>query len=307
MIRPLTIVTFLMACGSGLYLYQSKHEVQVLDRDIEKTIHDTATLREQSRLLAAEWTMLNDPETLRKYADAYLSLKTIAPTQFTSLADLDSRLPAVRIETPEPTPSTTTDEDDAAPALSEAVPPNRSAPPAAASPPQAETPAAVVAEEPKPAPLHPAPVVASSAVPSAARPAKVAIAKPLAPAVVHTSGPDQHAAESRVADAHPTLPAAETHMAAVRPSVAQPIVAQTSVPQSTAPQTPPRQAMFASTPHPTLVSAASRPMPVAAPAPPIQAQPQYAGSLLGMARGTTAPAPLPRPMPVSTAQWSNAN
>ena len=36
MIRPLTIVTFLMACGSGLYLYQSKHAAQVLDRDIER-------------------------------------------------------------------------------------------------------------------------------------------------------------------------------------------------------------------------------------------------------------------------------
>jgi len=67
MIRPLTIVTFLMACGSGLYLYQSKHAAQVLDRDIERTVRDTATLREQSRLLAAEWTMLNDPETLRKF------------------------------------------------------------------------------------------------------------------------------------------------------------------------------------------------------------------------------------------------
>ena len=96
MIRPLTIVTCLMACGSGLYLYQSKHEVQLLDRTIERTVHDTEALREQSRLLAAEWTMLNDPERLRQFSDTYLSLKTISPSQFTSLADLDSRLPAVQ-------------------------------------------------------------------------------------------------------------------------------------------------------------------------------------------------------------------
>ena len=96
MIRPLTVATFLLACGSGLYLYQSKHEVQLLDRTIEKTVHDTGALREQSRLLSAEWTMLNDPDRLRQFSDTYLNLRTINPAQFTSLADLDNKLPAQR-------------------------------------------------------------------------------------------------------------------------------------------------------------------------------------------------------------------
>ena len=74
MIRPLTIATFLLACGSGLYLYESKHEVQLLDRTIEKTVHDTTALREQSRLLAAEWTMLNDPERLRQLNEGLKNL-----------------------------------------------------------------------------------------------------------------------------------------------------------------------------------------------------------------------------------------
>ncbi len=100
MIRPLTIATCLLACGSGLYLYQEKHEVQLLDRTIERTVHDTGTLRDQSRLLAAEWTMLNDPERLRQFSDTYLSLKTITPSQFTSLADLDTKLPVARAEVP---------------------------------------------------------------------------------------------------------------------------------------------------------------------------------------------------------------
>src|SRR5271163_3687391 len=102
MIRPLTIATFLLACGSGLYLYQSKHEVQLLDRAIEKTVHDTGALREQSRLLAAEWTMLNDPDRLRQFADTYLHLKSINPAQFTSLADLDGKLPVPVAEVPAP-------------------------------------------------------------------------------------------------------------------------------------------------------------------------------------------------------------
>ena len=102
MIRPLTVATFLLACGSGLYLYQSKHEVQLLDRTIEKTVRDTGALREQSRLLSAEWTMLNDPDRLRQFSDTYLNLRTINPAQFTSLADLDNKLPAQRVEVPAP-------------------------------------------------------------------------------------------------------------------------------------------------------------------------------------------------------------
>lgn len=102
MIHPVTCVCFLLACGSGLYVYQSKHRVQVLDREIEKTVHATDALREQTRVMHAEWTLLNDPQRLQALADQFLSLKTVAPGQFTSMAELDSRLPAVRA--PEPVP-----------------------------------------------------------------------------------------------------------------------------------------------------------------------------------------------------------
>ena len=34
MIRPLTCISVLLACGSGLYLYQTKHHAQVVDRQI---------------------------------------------------------------------------------------------------------------------------------------------------------------------------------------------------------------------------------------------------------------------------------
>src|ERR1700709_1313178 len=100
MIRPLTVATFLLACGSGLYLYQSKHEVQLLDRTIEKTVRETSAMREQSRLLSTEWNMLNDPERLRQFSDTYLSLKSINPAQYTSLADLGAKLPAPQAEIP---------------------------------------------------------------------------------------------------------------------------------------------------------------------------------------------------------------
>ena len=103
MIRPITFTTFLLACGSGLYLYQAKHGVHVLDRQIEQTVKATDALREQTRMLRAEWTLLNDPERLRQLSDQFLTLKTVSPSQFTSLAELDNRLPPIQ---PKPAPST---------------------------------------------------------------------------------------------------------------------------------------------------------------------------------------------------------
>ena len=72
MIRPFTCVCFLLACGSGLYLYQSKHRVQMIDREIENTVRATEELREQTRVLHAEWTLLNDPQRLQALADQFL-------------------------------------------------------------------------------------------------------------------------------------------------------------------------------------------------------------------------------------------
>jgi hypothetical protein len=153
MIRPFTLVCFLLACGSGLYLYQAKHRVQVLDHEIERTVRDTSERRERIRVLHAEWTLQNDPQRLQVLADQFLTLKTVAPGQFTSLAELDNRLPAV-------------------------PPPEAATPlPAPPSPPVADTPPP---EEPKPVPVavnkppppppapvapKPAPVVAAASPP----------------------------------------------------------------------------------------------------------------------------------------------
>jgi len=94
MIRPITVFTFLLACGSGMYLYQAKHRVSLLDQQIDQTVKQTETIREQSRALHAEWMLLNDPDRLHRLAAHYLTnLQPVAPTQFTDLVDLDSRLP----------------------------------------------------------------------------------------------------------------------------------------------------------------------------------------------------------------------
>ena len=86
MIRPFTCVCMVLAGVSGLYLYQAKHRVQLLDRDITTPIHATETARQRIGVLRAEWTLQNDPERLAQLADRFLTLKTVTPGQFTSIS-----------------------------------------------------------------------------------------------------------------------------------------------------------------------------------------------------------------------------
>ena len=62
------------------------------------TVRATDAVREQIRLLHADWTLLNQPDRLQKLADQFLALKTTNPAQFMSMADLDARVPLM----PEP-------------------------------------------------------------------------------------------------------------------------------------------------------------------------------------------------------------
>ena len=105
MIRPFTLICMLLACGSGLYLYQTKHRVQLLDREIAQTVQATIAARDRAGVLRTEWTLLNDLERLRALSDQHLQLRPVAPSQFTTLADLGNRLPAPRAPLPEPAAS----------------------------------------------------------------------------------------------------------------------------------------------------------------------------------------------------------
>lgn len=290
MIRPLTIATCLMACGSGLYLYQEKHEVQLLDRTIERAVHDTEALREQSRLLAAEWTMLNDPERLRQFSDTYLSLKTISPSQFTSLADLDSRLPAVQPEVPAHGPD---EQELAAPPVGAQASP----PPVPDPAPAAEPASAAVADEDLPVPPIPtmprAPGVASAVHPAEARaperPSRPVVAEsPPRPAV---AAAPVRAAELRGAEQRSYDSRAGQQRAAPR-------VADARVDVRTQAAPPPPRPIVLSAPRPSLP--ANGPVngaPAIAPRRPVvAASAPYGGSLLGMAHGSMPPAPQPTPV-----------
>ena len=160
MIRPFTCLCLVLAGASGLYLYQEKHRAQLLDRDITATVRATEAAQARSGVLRAEWMLQNDPERLAQFADRFLALKTVTPSQFTTLADLDQRLPPV--PTPEAKPADTTDEGE----------------PVAAAP-ETESPKVATATEPKPEPARreaaapaPRPLPASRLASVASRPAE---------------------------------------------------------------------------------------------------------------------------------------
>jgi hypothetical protein len=94
MIRPVTCICLVLAAGSGLYLYQVKQRAFALDADLRSTYHSIDMARDRTRMLRADWALMNDPERLQALADQYLSLKPMAPSQLKTLDQLASALPA---------------------------------------------------------------------------------------------------------------------------------------------------------------------------------------------------------------------
>jgi hypothetical protein len=315
MIRPLTIATCLLACGSGLYLYQEKHEVQLLDRTIERTVHDTNALREQSRLLAAEWTMLNDPERLRQFSDTYLSLKTITPSQFTSLGDLDARLPTPQALVASQGP----DDAEAVPMATETPAPNGSDPassgPVAAS--QDGGTQTAVADEALPVPPIPAPRPVPATRNAETRTAD-RVSVPRATSADYQARPVV-TAEARAPEQRPTEQRpSEQRVSSRFPGQDGRTQEQRFAEERTGSRPGDAYADSRTPPPRPIILGAPRPMPANAPA---NAAPQstpsrpasvaasapspspYGGSLLGMARGSMPPAP--RPTPVNASYNSN--
>ena len=130
MIRPFTAICMSAAFASGLFLYQTKHQAQMLDRQIMGVLKQTEAARERIGVMKAEWALLNEPERLADLSQKHLGLRMLTPAQFVSVADLGSRLPAPA--TPGTAPSAT-DEAAAEPAPAAPLPVAASVPVAAAA------------------------------------------------------------------------------------------------------------------------------------------------------------------------------
>ena len=259
MIRPTTLVCALLAFGSGLYLYQSKHRAQLLDREIGRVVGDTRAARERITVLTAEWQNLNEQERLKALAQQYLPIRTLLPPQTVPLAELGQHLPAP-------------------------LPPGASAPPAeelvpalvASAPPPSAAPAAVPVSRPAARPVPVAALVVAAAVVQAAPPV---LPRPLPESPHAVARPSVAAAPALVVG-----PAIAAPIGSAAPLVSRPaLVQRVSAPPAAAYVAP---ASFA--PGPVGVQPASA-TSVAFPA-----APSPVVSSLGIAaRGSLLPPPVP--------------
>ena len=101
MMRPFTLLCLFAALGAGFYLFQTKNQAMLLDREIVRTMKQADATRQRTGLLRAEYALLNDPGRLTELAAMFLpELKHTPPSQFSGTADLDRRLPAIGAPSP---------------------------------------------------------------------------------------------------------------------------------------------------------------------------------------------------------------
>jgi len=67
---------------------RSLKEIKAIDRQIEQE-------KEKQRVLAADWTMLNEPARLQRLAAKHLSLARVEATQIATVVDLKARVPVL--------------------------------------------------------------------------------------------------------------------------------------------------------------------------------------------------------------------
>jgi hypothetical protein len=241
MIRPLTLLTLASAAGAGLYLYQVKHSVSQLDRELRGINRQTEQARERTQVLRAEWALLNEPDRLRQVAQRHLPLEAMTPTQFVRMAEMERRLPGARAFAGQPSLFAPTepagDGSATAIALAAAAPRERPAAMIAAvapvTAPAGPAPAAAPPQSASPPPAAAAPALAAVEAPARAAPARVAAAAPRAvppsapgPAPVrqamHVERPAAAVVPQRVA-APIASPAVVSALGGVGPSLAPPV------------------------------------------------------------------------------------
>ncbi len=83
---PITIIVLLAVLAVSLGLYRLESEVQTLERRLAKATAQLEQNRRDSRILAAEWSFLNQPGRLEELALRHLDLTELRPSQIGHLA-----------------------------------------------------------------------------------------------------------------------------------------------------------------------------------------------------------------------------
>lgn len=264
-LHPLSVVTMLAAGLAGAHLYQTKHQVAQLDKELREVARQIEETEKRTQVLRASWAQLNEPGRLRQVVQSTMPLEPMQPSQFVRLAELERRLPP-------------------------AQPLDRSEPSLFGAPAPATLPAEAIALLP-PAPARLV-AVAAAAIPAPGSAAAAVLPVPPVPAAV--VAPIEPAAEDLPL---PTPLQLLPVVAEARPAVVRPVAVRPAVP-------PPAAAAAVPAAHaPAAVPRPAEPVRIAAPAPRAGAPEPALGSVLGGAArmqlappvpfGTAQAAPLP--------------
>lgn len=104
MIRPLTLLTVVLAAASGAYLFAVKHRAQVLDDQLAAVAQESRLDGQRIRVLQAQWALEIDPTRLSHLAGQFTTLQPVKPDQLVTLAALRQVLPPAGVAAPEPNP-----------------------------------------------------------------------------------------------------------------------------------------------------------------------------------------------------------
>lgn len=99
MIRLSTILWAIAVVIAGYAMFQVKYHVARLDDELTRLNRQVAVTREETRVLHAEWTLLDDPQRLDHLNSTFLKLQPIMPAQIVTSAQLD-QLPMRGAPTP---------------------------------------------------------------------------------------------------------------------------------------------------------------------------------------------------------------
>lgn len=103
MIRGITVLWFGLVVGLGAGLFQVKHEVQLLEQDLQRLNRAILADQEAIHVLQAEWTYLDRPERLARLSRRHLELAPLTAVQIITIDDLPLRLDTVISEATNPT------------------------------------------------------------------------------------------------------------------------------------------------------------------------------------------------------------
>jgi len=73
--RPVILFAVVLLLLTIVGLFQVKHRVQNLTKDLAEIHHQIATNRQEIHVLKAEWSYLNDPARIKRLADTYLNME----------------------------------------------------------------------------------------------------------------------------------------------------------------------------------------------------------------------------------------